>query len=58
MRETIYYPPDIKAAQFVLTNMAPDKWKVKQETAITTPEGIILHYDQPEQKEILEHLGE
>ena len=57
MRETIYYPPDVKAAQFVLTNMAGDKWKNKQETAITTPDGIVLHYDQPEQKAILENLG-
>lgn len=30
-RETVYYPPDVKAAQFVLTNLDPDNWKVKQE---------------------------
>ena len=33
-RETMYYPPDIKAAIFVLTNMAPDTWKQKQETTL------------------------
>lgn len=33
-RETMYYPPDIKAAIFVLTNMAPDTWKNKQETTL------------------------
>lgn len=30
-RETYYYPPDVKAAQFVLTNMDPENWKNKQE---------------------------
>jgi len=35
MRETIYYPPDVKAAQFVLTNMEPERWKNKQEHTIS-----------------------
>ncbi len=30
-RETYYYPPNVEAAKFVLTNMAPDDWKLKQE---------------------------
>ena len=34
VRETMYYPPDVKAAIFVLTNMAPDDWKQKQETTL------------------------
>ena len=34
-RETIYYPPDVKAAMFVLTNMSGDNWKDKQEKTIT-----------------------
>lgn len=44
-RETMYYPPDIKAAIFVLTNMAPDTWKQKQETTLqggTEPLNITL----------------
>ena len=32
-RETMYYPPDVKAAQFVLTNIAPERWKQKQEVS-------------------------
>lgn len=28
-RETIYYPPNVEAAKFVLSNMAPDKWAQK-----------------------------
>lgn len=34
VRETYYYPPDIKAAIFVLTNLAGDNWKQKQETTL------------------------
>jgi len=34
IRETMYFPPDVKAAIFVLTNMAPDDWKQKQETTL------------------------
>lgn len=30
--ESYYYPPDVKAAIFVLTNMDPDNWKNKQDT--------------------------
>lgn len=33
-RETVYFPPDIKAAIFVLTNLSGDVWKQKQETTI------------------------
>ena len=27
----MYYPPDVKAATFLLTNMAPEDWKNKQD---------------------------
>ena len=35
VRETIYYPPDVKAAQFVLTNMAGSDWKLKQDVSVS-----------------------
>ena len=31
LRETVYYPPDVNAAKFVLTNMDPDNWKNRQD---------------------------
>ena len=31
-RETMYYPPDVNAAKFLLTNMDPDNWKNTQTT--------------------------
>lgn len=40
-RESIYYPPNVQAAQFVLTNMAGDKWKQKQTTDITSSDGSL-----------------
>lgn len=48
VRETFYYPPDVKAAIFVLTNMAPEDWKVKQETAITA-QGLRVVVENPDQ---------
>lgn len=45
-RETFYYPPNVEAAKFVLINMAGDKWKQKQETALTTPEGLTVTISQ------------
>jgi hypothetical protein len=35
-RETVYFPPNVEAAKFVLTNLAGDAWKIKQETALTS----------------------
>lgn len=32
LRETVYFPPDVNAAKFLLTNMDPDNWKNKQDT--------------------------
>lgn len=34
-RETYYYPPDVNAAKFVLTNMDPEHWKNKQDTDVS-----------------------
>lgn len=31
-RETVYFPPDVNAAKFILTNMDPENWKNKQDT--------------------------
>lgn len=39
VRETIYYPPNVEAAKFVLSNMAPDRWRLKQDVNIGTQEG-------------------
>ena len=30
-RETVYFPPDVNAAKFLLTNLDPDSWKNKQD---------------------------
>lgn len=57
-RETVYFPPDTKAAMFVLTNLSPENWKNKQDTTIRTPEGIQVHVDNDEQKRRIETLGE
>lgn len=53
-RETMYYPPNVEAAKFVLTNMEPDKWKAKQEQTIHAPEGITLRYNNEDEKKVLE----
>lgn len=31
-RESYYYPPDVNAAKFLLTNLDPDNWRNKQDT--------------------------
>lgn len=38
-RERRYFTPDVKAAQFVLTNLAPEVWKNRQEQTVRTTEG-------------------
>ena len=58
VRETFYYPPDVKAAQFVLTNMAPEVWKNKQDTTVHTPEGMRIIVENDEQKKRIETIGE
>lgn len=47
IREKKYYPPDVKAVQFVLTNLAPDKWKTQVDGtfAVTSGEGGIRIVD-------------
>lgn len=42
VRERRYYPPDVKAAQFVLTNMAAGKWRQKQDLNIGAQPGTGL----------------
>lgn len=55
-RETFYYPPDTKAAIFVLTNMQPDNWKDKQQKEVTMPEPIIKVVHSEEEKQELESM--
>ena len=31
IRETVYFPPDVNAAKFLLTNLDPEKWKNRQD---------------------------
>ena len=31
-KETVYFPPDVKAATFLLTNLDPEHWRNKQDT--------------------------
>lgn len=42
-RETFYYPPDVNAAKFVLTNMDPEGWKNKQENVTD----VNLEFEEP-----------
>ena len=48
-RETYYYPPNVEAAKFVLTNLAPEDWKLKQE---------VNHSGTLEQKVVVESKEE
>lgn len=41
-RERRYYPPDVKAAQFVLTNMAAGTWRQRQEITHDVPAGAVI----------------
>ena len=43
LRETVYYPPDVNAAKFLLTNMDPENWKNKQDA--TTD--LNLNFEEP-----------
>ena len=44
-RETFYYPPDVTAAKFVLTNMDPENWRNKTDTDMS----IDLSMEEPPQ---------
>ena len=57
MRETVYFPPDVKAAQFVLTNLAGDDWKQKQEQTIKTEAPVFVVKTEAERKK-LEDIAE
>lgn len=41
-RERRYYPPDVRAAQFVLTNMAGGTWRQKQDVNVGTQAGSAI----------------
>lgn len=42
VRERRYYPPDVRAAQFVLTNMAAGTWRQKQDLNVGTQAGSAI----------------
>jgi hypothetical protein len=56
-RETVYFPPNVEAAKFVLTNLAGDAWKIKQETALT---GTILKVvvENTEQRKKIDNIAD
>lgn len=37
-RETLYYPPNVEAAKFVLSNIAAGRWRLKQDVTLATPD--------------------
>jgi hypothetical protein len=41
-RERRYYPPDVKAAQFILTNMAAGTWRQKQDLNLGAQQGTSI----------------
>ena len=43
LRETVYFPPDVNAAKFILTNLDPENWKNKQDN--TTD--VNVEFDEP-----------
>lgn len=58
-RERYTCPPDVKAAQFVLTNMDEKNWKIRQETKQTiVPERVVVeNQDQADKLENIADLG-
>lgn len=57
VRETVYFPPDVKAAQFVLTNLAGEDWKQKQEQTIKTEKPVIVVRSE-EERHKLQHIAD
>ena len=57
-RETIQVAPDVDAAKFVLTNMEPEHWKLKQEiqAAVDVVRPIVVKSE--EEKQAVEQLRE
>ena len=47
-RETYSAPGDTKAAQFLLTNLAPERWKLKQETTLQA-QGVNIEMTLPQE---------
>lgn len=47
-RETYTAPGDTRAAQFLLTNLAPDRWKLKQETTVQA-QGVEISMSLPQE---------
>lgn len=39
VKERVYFAPDVRAAQFVLTNLAPEVWKNRQEQTVRATDG-------------------
>ena len=56
-RKTFHEAPNIEAAKFVLSNMNPDKWRLKQEQAIQAEVTQYVVKDAEEKKK-LENIGE
>lgn len=55
-RETVYFPPDVNAAKFLLTNLDPDSWKNKQDNVtdlnVDLEEApVIVFSDSPAQEQ-------
>lgn len=57
--ELIFVPPETKAATFILTNLAPDDWKQKQQTELTGNVEINANMDLSERlQQALKKRGE
>lgn len=47
-RDTYVGAPDVRALQFALSNLAPDKWKLKQETTLQA-QGVNIEMNLPQE---------
>ena len=56
-RKTFHEAPNIEAAKFVLSNMNPDKWRLKQEQTLQAEVTQYVVKDEQEKKK-LENIGE
>lgn len=56
-RKTFRETPNIEAAKFVLSNMNPDKWRLKQEQTLQAEVTQYVVKDEQEKKK-LENIGE
>lgn len=60
VRERVYFPPDVRAAQFVLTNMAGDRWKNKESKDVKVDgkvTGLQIEVTDDETREALEKVA-